>query len=228
MAVVTMRQLLESGVHFGHQTRRWNPKMKRFIMTERNGIYIIDLQQSLTYINSAYDFVKQTVAHGGTILFVGTKKQAQDAIEEEAQRCKAFYVNHRWLGGSLTNFATIRKSIERLKWLETIIDNGTIENYPKKEQISMKRHKIKLDRSLTQSILTNVQAQKVVQGTVLIASGLSAEIIAEGVETEEEAQLMRLSGCHQLQGYHFGKPQAASALCTMVPQDESQRLRTSA
>ena len=111
MAVVTMRQLLESGVHFGHQTRRWNPKMKRFILTERNGIYIIDLQQSLTYIDKAYEFVKETVAHGGTILFVGTKKQAQEPIAEQATRVGMPYVNHRWLGGMLTNFQTVSKRL---------------------------------------------------------------------------------------------------------------------
>ena len=115
MSVVTMRQLLDSGVHFGHQTRRWNPKMRRFIMTERNGIYIIDLQQSLSYIDRAYDFIKQTVAHGGTILFVGTKKQAQEAIAEQAQRVNMPYVNHRWLGGMLTNFATVSKRVNRMK-----------------------------------------------------------------------------------------------------------------
>mgnify|MGYP002737932798 CR=1 FL=1 len=120
MAVVTMRQLLESGVHFGHQTRRWNPKMKRFIMTERNGIYIIDLQQSLTYINDAYDFIKQTVAHGGSVMFVGTKKQAQEAIAEQATRVGMPFVNHRWLGGMLTNFNTVHKRLERLKELEGI------------------------------------------------------------------------------------------------------------
>ena len=120
MAVVTMRQLLESGVHFGHQTRRWNPKMKRFIMTERNGIYIIDLQQSLTYINNAYEFVKETVAHGGSILFVGTKKQAQEPIAEQATRVGMPYVNHRWLGGMLTNFQTISKRLTRLKELEEL------------------------------------------------------------------------------------------------------------
>ena len=117
MAVVTMKQLLDAGAHFGHQTRRWNPKMKRFIFTERNGIYIIDLQQTLTYIDEAYDFVKQTVAHGGNILFVGTKKQAQEAIEEEAKRVGMPYVNHRWLGGMLTNFQTVHKRLLRLKEL---------------------------------------------------------------------------------------------------------------
>ena len=118
MAVVTMKQLLESGVHFGHQTRRWNPKMKRFIFTERNGIYIIDLQQSLTYIDRAYEFVKETVAHGGTVLFVGTKKQAQEPIAEQATRVGMPYVNQRWLGGMLTNFRTVHKRLQRLKELE--------------------------------------------------------------------------------------------------------------
>ena len=127
MAVVTMRQLLESGVHFGHQTRRWNPKMKRFIMTERNGIYIIDLQQSVTYINSAYEFVKETVAHGGTVLFVGTKKQAQEAIAEQATRVGMPYVNQRWLGGMLTNFKTVKTSIKRLKDMEQMVTDGTLE-----------------------------------------------------------------------------------------------------
>ena len=124
MAVVTMKQLLESGVHFGHQTRRWNPKMKRFIFTERNGIYIIDLQQTLAYIDRAYEFVKETVAHGGTILFVGTKKQAQEAIAEQATRVGMPYVNQRWLGGMLTNFQTVHKRLQRLKELEAIEQTG--------------------------------------------------------------------------------------------------------
>ncbi|HDP24197.1 MAG TPA: 30S ribosomal protein S2 [Deltaproteobacteria bacterium] len=148
MSVVTMKQLLEAGVHFGHQTPRWNPKMKPYIFGSRNGIHIIDLQKTEKLFEKACDAVRETAANGGKVLFVGTKKQAQDAIEEEAQRAGAFYVNYRWLGGTLTNFATIRKSVDKLKWLETIIDNGTIEDYPKKEQISMKRHKMKLERSL--------------------------------------------------------------------------------
>ncbi|QDO89131.1 30S ribosomal protein S2 [Ornithinimicrobium ciconiae] len=149
MAVVTMRQLLESGVHFGHQTRRWNPKMKRFIMTERNGIYIIDLQQSLTYLNEAYDFVKQTVAHGGTILFVGTKKQAQEAIAEQATRVGMPYVNHRWLGGMLTNFQTVSKRLSRLKELEEIdFDAVAGSGHTKKELLMMRREHQKLDRTL--------------------------------------------------------------------------------
>ena len=149
MAVVTMRQLLESGVHFGHQTRRWNPKMKRFIMTERNGIYIIDLQQSLTYINNAYEFVKETVAHGGTILFVGTKKQAQEPIAEQATRVGMPYVNHRWLGGMLTNFNTISKRLTRLKELEEIdFDDVAGSGCTKKELLILKREKDKLEKTL--------------------------------------------------------------------------------
>ena len=148
MAVVTMKQLLEAGVHFGHQTPRWNPKMKPYIFGSRNGIHIIDLQKTEKLFEKACDFIREVTENGGKVLFVGTKKQAQDAIEEEATRVGAYYVNYRWLGGTLTNFQTIRKSVEKLKWLESIIDNGTIEDYPKKEQISMKRHKIKLERSL--------------------------------------------------------------------------------
>jgi ribosomal protein S2, bacterial type len=149
MAVVTTRQLLESGVHFGHQTRRWNPKMKRFILTERNGIYIIDLQQSLTYINDAFEFIKQTVAHGGTILFVGTKKQAQESIQEQATRVGMPYVNHRWLGGMLTNFNTVSKRLARLKELEEVdYDDVAGSGRTKKELLVMKREKDKLERSL--------------------------------------------------------------------------------
>ena len=149
MAVVTMRQLLESGVHFGHQTRRWNPKMKRFIFTERNGIYIIDLQQSLSYIDRAYEFVKETVAHGGTIMFVGTKKQGQEAIAEQASRVGMPYVNHRWLGGMLTNFNTVHKRLQRLKELEEIdFDNVAASGMTKKELLMMRREKDKLERTL--------------------------------------------------------------------------------
>ncbi|MGC4015835.1 MAG: 30S ribosomal protein S2 [Luteolibacter sp.] len=149
MAVVTMRQLLESGVHFGHQTRRWNPKMKRFIFTERNGIYIIDLQQSLTYIDSAYEFVKETVAHGGTILFVGTKKQAQEPVAEQARRVGMPFVNQRWLGGMLTNFSTVHKRLQRLKELEEIdFDDVAGSGMTKKELLVLKREKDKLERTL--------------------------------------------------------------------------------
>ncbi|MFI0354014.1 30S ribosomal protein S2 [Actinomadura sp. 9N407] len=147
--VVTMRQLLESGVHFGHQTRRWNPKMKRFIFTERNGIYIIDLQQSLSYIDRAFEFVKATVAHGGTILFVGTKKQAQEAISEQATRVGMPYVNQRWLGGMLTNFSTVHKRLTRLKELEEIdYDDVAGSGMTKKELLGLRREKDKLERTL--------------------------------------------------------------------------------
>ncbi|MDP9397760.1 MAG: 30S ribosomal protein S2 [Actinomycetota bacterium] len=149
MAVVTMRQLLESGVHFGHQTRRWNPKMKRFIFTERNGIYIIDLRQSLNYINRAYDFVKETVAHGGSVLFVGTKKQAQEAIAAQATRVGMPYVNQRWLGGMLTNFSTVHKRLQRLKELEEIdFDDVAGSGMTKKELLVLQREKDKLDKTL--------------------------------------------------------------------------------
>ena len=149
MAVVTMRQLLESGVHFGHQTRRWNPKMKRFIFTERNGIYIIDLQQSLLFIDSAYDFIKETVAHGGSILFVGTKKQAQEPIAEQASRVGMPYVNHRWLGGMLTNFQTVHKRLQRLKELEVVdFEDVAKSGMTKKELLVLRREKDKLERTL--------------------------------------------------------------------------------
>ena len=149
MAVVTMRQLLESGVHFGHQTRRWNPKMKRFIFTERNGIYIIDLQQSLSFIDRAFDFIKETVAHGGTIMFVGTKKQAQEPIAEQAARVGMPYVNQRWLGGMLTNFSTVHKRLQRLKELEEIdFEDVAKSGMTKKELLVLRREKDKLVKTL--------------------------------------------------------------------------------
>jgi small subunit ribosomal protein S2 len=148
MAVVTMRQLLESGAHFGHQTKRWNPKMKRFIFTERNGIYIIDLTQTLGYIDRAYDFVKETVAHGGTIMFVGTKRQAQESIVEQATRVGMPYVTERWLGGMLTNFQTVFKRLQRLKELELIETTGGQTVLTKKEALVLSRERIKLQRTL--------------------------------------------------------------------------------
>jgi small subunit ribosomal protein S2 len=149
MAVVTIRQLLDSGVHFGHQTRRWNPKMKRFIFTERSGIYIIDLQQSLGFVDKAYDFVKETVAHGGTILFVGTKKQAQESISEQAIRVGQPYVNQRWLGGLLTNFQTVSKRLARMKELEELDFEDTAKSgFTKKEMLIKKRELVKLHKSL--------------------------------------------------------------------------------
>ena len=146
--VVTLRQLLENGVHFGHQTRRWNPKMRRFILTERNGIYMIDLQQSLASIDRAYEFVRETVAHGGTILFVGTKKQGQEAIREQATRVGMPYVNERWLGGMLTNFSTIFNRLQRLKELEQIELTGGDTVRSKKERLTLQRERQKLDRTL--------------------------------------------------------------------------------
>ena len=148
MAVVTMKQLLESGVHFGHQTKRWNPKMKRYIFTERNGIYIIDLQQTLSYIDRAYEFVRETVAHGGTIMFIGTKKQAQEAIAEQASRVGMPYVKERWLGGMLTNFQTVYKRLQRLKELEMIEQTGGTTVMTKKESLVLSREKAKLERTL--------------------------------------------------------------------------------
>ena len=143
-----MKQLLDSGAHFGHQTRRWNPKMKRFIFTDRNGIYIIDLQQTLTFIDQAYEFVKETVAHGGSVMFVGTKKQAQESIAEEATRVGMPYVNQRWLGGMLTNFSTVHKRLQRLKELESMEQTGGFEGRTKKEILMLTREMNKLERSL--------------------------------------------------------------------------------
>lgn len=149
MAVVTMSQLLQSGVHFGHQTRRWNPKMKPYILAERNGIYVIDLEQTLDGINQAYDFVRQTVIHNGTVLFVGTKKQAQESIEAQAQRVNMPYVTQRWLGGMLTNFNTVHKRLQRLKELEKIdFDDVSGSGHTKKELLMMRREKDKLARTL--------------------------------------------------------------------------------
>jgi small subunit ribosomal protein S2 len=148
MSYVSMKQLLEAGVHFGHQTKRWNPKMKPYIYGARNGIYIIDLQKTVSLFKTAYDFVVDTVAQGGSVLFVGTKKQAQEAIKEETERCGMFFVNHRWLGGTMTNFVTIRTGIERLKYLERIKADGSIQRFPKKEIINLDREFIKLMRNL--------------------------------------------------------------------------------
>ncbi len=148
MNYVTMKELLEAGVHFGHQTRRWNPKMKRYIFGARNGIYIIDLQQTVKKFRFACDFVADTVAEGGSVLFVGTKKQARETIYEEANRCEMFYVHNRWLGGMLTNFQTVKKSIDRLNYLNNIENDGSISLYPKKEQLYMQKERVKLDANL--------------------------------------------------------------------------------
>lgn len=148
VAVISMKQLLEAGVHFGHQTRRWNPKMAEYIFTERNGIYIIDLQKTVRMVEEAYEFIRQTVSDGGTVLFVGTKKQAQDTIEEEARRCSMYHVNQRWLGGMLTNFKTITSRIKRLEEIEKMEEEGLLEVLPKKEVMGLKKEKDRLTRFL--------------------------------------------------------------------------------
>ena len=148
MSVISMKQLLEAGVHFGHQTRRWNPKMAEYIYTERNGIYIIDLQKSVGKVDEAYNAVKDIVANGGSILFVGTKTQAQDSIKTEAERCGMYFVNERWLGGMLTNFKTIQTRIKRLKEIETMSEDGTFDVLPKKEVILIKKEWEKLEKNL--------------------------------------------------------------------------------
>ena len=148
MSVISMKQLLEAGVHFGHQTRRWNPKMAPYIYTERNGIYIIDLQKTVGMIDDAFDAISDIAAQGGTILFVGTKKQAQEAIRVESERCGMYYVNERWLGGMLTNFKTIQSRIKRLKDIEKMEEDGTFEVLPKKEVIALKKEQEKLEKNL--------------------------------------------------------------------------------
>lgn len=148
MSVISMKQLLEAGVHFGHQTRRWNPKMAEYIYTERNGIYIIDLQKSVGKVDEAYYAIKDVVADGGTILFVGTKKQAQDSVKSEAERCGMFYINERWLGGMLTNFKTIQSRVNRLKEIERMSEDGTFDVLPKKEVIGLKKEWEKLEKNL--------------------------------------------------------------------------------
>ncbi len=148
VAVISMKQLLEAGVHFGHQTRRWNPKMDRYIFTERNGIYIIDLQKTVKKVDEAFNFVRDLAAQGGTMLFVGTKKQAQDSVKEEAERCGMYFINQRWLGGTLTNFDTIRKRIARLVQLETMQEDGTFDVLPKKEVVLLKKEMDRLEKFL--------------------------------------------------------------------------------
>ncbi|WP_101843908.1 30S ribosomal protein S2 [Halobacillus sp. Marseille-P3879] len=148
MSVISMKQLLEAGVHFGHQTRRWNPKMKKYIFTERNGIYIIDLQKTVKKVDEAFNYVRQVAADGGNILFVGTKKQAQDTVRDEATRCGMYYINQRWLGGTLTNFQTIRKRINRLKDIERMEEDGTFDVLPKKEVVDLLKEKDRLVKFL--------------------------------------------------------------------------------
>jgi small subunit ribosomal protein S2 len=148
MSVISMKQLLEAGVHFGHQTRRWNPKMKKYIFTERNGIYIIDLQKTVKKVEEAYNWVRELAANGGTVLFVGTKKQAQDSVRDEAERSGQYFVNQRWLGGTLTNFETIQKRIGRLKDIERMAEDGTFEVLPKKEVVQLKKEQERLEKFL--------------------------------------------------------------------------------
>jgi small subunit ribosomal protein S2 len=148
MSVISMKQLLEAGVHFGHQTRRWNPKMKKYIFTERNGIYIIDLQKTVKKVEEAYNWVKELAGNGGTVLFVGTKKQAQDSVKEEAERSGQYFVNQRWLGGTLTNFETIQKRIGRLKDIERMAEDGTFDVLPKKEVVQLKKEQERLEKFL--------------------------------------------------------------------------------
>ncbi len=171
MAVVSMKQLLEAGVHFGHQTRRWNPKMARFIFTERNGIYIIDLQKTVKKVEEAYAFLREVAASGAPVLFVGTKKQAQNSIKEEALRCNMYYVNERWLGGMLTNFRTIQTRIARLKELETMFEDGSTEKYTKKEVILMRRELDKLEKNLG-----GIKDMKKLPGALFIIDSKKEEI----------------------------------------------------
>ena len=174
MATLTMKELLEAGVHFGHQTKRWNPKMQKYIFGERNGIYIIDLQKTLKKFREAYAYVRDLAASGGTLLFVGTKKQAQESVFEEATRCGMFYVNHRWLGGTLTNFATIRKSIARLKKLDEMSETGEYERLPKKEVIGLERERAKL-----QSALVGIKSMERLPSAVFIIDPKKENIAVE-------------------------------------------------
>lgn len=171
MSVVSMKQLLEAGVHFGHQTRRWNPKMARFIFTERNGIYIIDLQKTVQKVDEAYEIVRDLAAKGESVLFVGTKKQAQNSIREEAERCNQFYVNERWLGGMLTNFRTIQTRIARLKELEAMFEDGTVEQYTKKEAMLMQRELQKLEKNLG-----GIKDMKKLPGAIFVVDSKKEEI----------------------------------------------------
>jgi small subunit ribosomal protein S2 len=169
-----MKELLEAGVHFGHQTKRWNPKMKPYIFGARNGIYIIDLQKTVRYFKSAYSFVKESVEQGNSVLFVGTKKQAQDSVAEEAARCGQYYVNQRWLGGMLTNFSTVRQSIERLKKLDAMFEDGTIDAYTKKEALNMANEREKLEK-----ILGGIKTMTKLPGLMFVIDPKNEEIAVQ-------------------------------------------------
>ncbi|MFH1939301.1 MAG: 30S ribosomal protein S2 [bacterium] len=178
MSVISMKQLLEAGVHFGHQMRRWDPRMKPYIFTERNNIYIIDLQQTVKLVEIAYDFIREISSNGGNILFVGTKKQAQESIKSEAERCGMYYVNYRWLGGILTNFNTIRKRVKRLHELEEMENNKMFEVLPKKEVISLKREKEKLEK-----ILTGIKDMEELPAAIFVADPKKEKIaVAEAIK----------------------------------------------
>ena len=190
MSVISMKQLLEAGVHFGHQTRRWNPKMAPYIYTERNGIYIIDLQKSVGKVDEAYQAVADIAAEGGSILFVGTKKQAQDAIKVEAERCGMYYVNERWLGGMLTNFKTIKSRIARLKDIERMSEDGTFDVLPKKEVIQLKKEWDKLEKNLggIKDMKTLPGNDDAIRAVKLIVSKMADAVVEanQGVAGEEE------------------------------------------
>jgi len=171
LAIVTMKQLLQAGVHFGHQTRKWNPKMARYIFAERNGIYIIDLRQTVKLLNDAYDFLRDIVSQGELVLFVGTKKQAADTLKEQSLRCGMFYVNERWLGGMLTNFETIKKSIKKLKDFERMEQDGTFNLLPKKEVIDVKKQKDKLDKNLS-----GIREMGKLPGAIIVMDTLNEKI----------------------------------------------------
>jgi small subunit ribosomal protein S2 len=171
MSSISMKELLEAGVHFGHQTKRWNPKMKPYIFGARNGIYIIDLQKTVRYFKSAYNFVRDSVQNGNTVLFVGTKKQAQDSVSEEAERCGMHYVNQRWLGGMLTNFATVKQSIDRLKRIDAMFEDSTIEAYPKKEALQFEKEREKL-----QKILGGIKGMNKLPGLMFVIDPKNEEI----------------------------------------------------
>ncbi|MGB3367042.1 MAG: 30S ribosomal protein S2 [Acidaminobacteraceae bacterium] len=178
MAVISMKQLLEAGVHFGHQTRRWNPKMKEYIFTERNGIYIIDLQQTVKLVDTAYNFIKSVAEEGKDVLFVGTKKQAQEAIEQEARKCGQYFVSQRWLGGMLTNYKTIRKRIQLLEKLNKMEENGTFEQLPKKEVIKLKLQRDKLER-----FLGGIKDMKSIPGALFIVDPKKERIAIQEAKT---------------------------------------------
>jgi small subunit ribosomal protein S2 len=171
LAIVTMKQLLQAGVHFGHQTRKWNPKMARYIFAERNGIYIIDLRQTVKMLNDAYEFLRDIVSHGELVLFVGTKKQAADTLKEQSLRCGMYYVNERWLGGMLTNFETIKKSIKKLKDFERMEQDGTFNLLPKKEVIDVKKQKDKLDKNLS-----GIREMGKLPGAIIVMDTLNEKI----------------------------------------------------